>query len=106
MSSAIRWAVLRDRYPFTVGEVIGHVHAPDKRAALLEAQQLHGAKVLVQSVASLKVGAKEKPLPLPDPKRDSYGLKKRSHQRGLQRPKARGPHDPRGPRRKALGGEL
>ena len=108
MSSEIRWAVLRNQFPFAAGDLLGHVHAPDKAAALERALVIHGGAVVVQSVASLKVNEREKPLPKPDPTRDAYGLKKRQH-RGFQgrrthAPKARGPLDPRGPRQQPLNG--
>jgi hypothetical protein len=100
--SEIRWAVLRNQFPFGIGDLVGHVHANNKATALERAQAIHGTTVVVQSVASLKVGATEKPLPKPDPTRDRYGLKKRPYKpHGLV--KARGPHDPRGPRPKPMG---
>ena len=95
--SEIRWAVFRNQFPFAAGDLFGHVHAPDKAAALEQARTAYGSAVVVQSVASCNVGERDKQLPKPDPTRDAYGLKKRPF-RGQQRPKARGPHDPRGPR--------
>ena len=99
--SEIRWAVFQNQFPFAAGDLLGHVHAPDKATALERARAIHGSAVVVQSVASLKVGQRDKPLPKPDPTRDAYGLKKRpkvSFNGRRTQPKARGPHDPRGPR--------
>lgn len=75
--STIRWAVLRDKYPFGIGEMLGIVAAPDRKAALAAAAAQFTGAVVVQSLASRTVALRELSLPAPTPDRDQYGLKTR-----------------------------
>ena len=106
--SSIRWAVFRNQFPFAAGDLLGHVHAPDKAAAREKARMLYGPAVVVQSAASCQVDAdiyQRTALEARALERRKVVRPKVSFNgRRTNAPKARGPHDPRGPRQKPLGG--
>lgn len=60
--SDIRWRIHRDKFPFSIGEELGTITAPDRATAEQRGRALYGAPVVVRAVVSLELG--RGPLPV------------------------------------------
>lgn len=91
MSAALRWMIIRDDAPFTIGADLGVVHAPDKATAEQLGREQFGGRVIARSMLSRELDRREPLKPMPKKKHYAHG---HGWPKGQKRPARQPKHTP------------